>query len=522
MSSQPHEISALHARLVQSMLDASMHGIILVEPYQSDDGSIKDFIVRASNAAVESQVGFKIEPTHNLLLSQVFPVYRETGFFDLYLKAWTTGQVQRQELFYKDAHVEGWFDIGAAPSDNAIVITFVNITEAKTNQRKIERTAFELQTFLDIAQSGIFLFHPVIDESGEIVDFKFAVVNRSLASYVGQEPHVLINELGSKWFPGYKTNGLFDLYKETCVTGKTNRFDFHYDDDEIDVWLDIMSTKFEDGVLVTFTDYTPVKKLQLQLEASINELKRSNENLEEFAYASSHDLQEPLRKIHFFANRLKETYETALGREGKMMLERMEVATERMRSLIDDLLAYSKVTTKRRRFENVDTHKLVEEVMTDLEASIKEKEGLISLHNLPVVSGDKLQLQQMFQNLISNALKYNLPDTPPRIIIRSSMIKGKEINLPVQVSEHAQDFHLIEIIDNGLGFEQQNARKIFQIFQRLHGRSEYPGTGVGLAIVQKVIDNHGGYVQAKAEPLQGATFQVILPVAKRVPVDTIN
>jgi signal transduction histidine kinase len=160
--------------------------------------------------------------------------------------------------------------------------------------------------------------------------------------------------------------------------------------------------------------------------------------------------------------------------------------------------------------------------MTDLEASIKEKQGLISVYDLPVVTGDKLQLQQMFQNLISNALKYNLPDTPPRIIIRSSMIKGKEINLPVQVSEHAQDFHLIEIIDNGLGFEQQNARKIFQIFQRLHGRSEYPGTGVGLAIVQKVIDNHGGYVQAKGEPLQGATFQVILPATKRLPIEAVN
>jgi signal transduction histidine kinase len=493
------------------MLEASMHGVMLLEPIRNDQGIVYDFRVEAANAAIKNQVGFPLDISAEPLLSHIFPTYKEHRFFDVYIRALESGEVQHKELYYKDRRLEGWFDLGVAPQDDSVVVTFVNITDSKMYQQAIERTAQQLNAIMNIAQSGIFLFSPVHNEEGEIVDFYFTKTNPALASYVGQKPEVLIGELGSKWFPGYKVNGLFERYKETFITGKPNRFDFHYDEDEIDVWLDILATRLGDEVLVTFTDFTAVKKLQLQMETYVNELKRSNASLEDFAYAASHDLQEPLRKIHFFADRLKGKYHKELGSEGASMLDRMEAATGRMRTLIEDLLAYSRVSAKRTSFEEVNTDLLVREVLGDLEASIQEKGASIHIGVLPTLKGDPLQLRQLFQNIIGNALKYNRPEVPPYITINSTTVKGKHTGIEMLARSGAKVYHMIEIADNGLGFEQEHAERIFQIFQRLHGRSEYPGTGVGLAIVQKVVENHNGYIQAEGEPDKGATFRVWLP-----------
>lgn len=499
------------AKLLQSMLDASIHGVMLLEPVRTTQGRINDFRVEAANAAIKKQVGFPIDLNTEPLLSIIFPAYKQYHFFDVYTLALESGQVQHKELFYKDERLEGWFDLGVAPQDDSLVVTFVNITESKQYQQAVEQTATQLNAIMNIAQSGIFLFSPVFDEQGDVVDFIFTKVNPAMASYVGQQPEALVGERGSRWFPGYKINGLFERYRDTYLTGNTNRFDFHYDEDEIDVWLDILATKLGDEVLVTFTDFTAVKKLQLQMETYVNELKRSNASLEDFAYAASHDLQEPLRKIHFFADRLKSKYQSELGSEGGSLLDRMEAATNRMRTLIDDLLAYSRVSAKRTAFEEVNTELLVREVLGDLEASIQEKAASIRMGALPTLKGDPVQLRQLFQNIIGNALKYNKPGTPPQIAIHSVKVKGRDTGIEMLMREGSKSYYRIDITDNGLGFEQEHAERIFQIFQRLHGRSEYPGTGIGLAIVHKVVENHKGFIKATGEPDKGATFSVWLP-----------
>jgi hypothetical protein len=276
-------------RLFQSMLDASLHGVMLLEP-DYEEGIIKDFFVAVSNAAIKKQVGFSIDERAHPSLSSIFPAYKKFGFFDIYLKTLSEKRGQNCQLYYEDERLSGWFDLGTAPLDNSVVVTFVNITELKNYQQTIERSAAQLHAIMDIAQSGMFMFAPKRGIDGEVEDFVFTMANRALASYVGHQPETLIGTLGTTWFPGYKTNGLFDLYKDTYETGSSNRFDFHYNEDGIDVWLDIMSTKLGDEVLVTFTDFTPVKQLQLKLEESVQNLKQSNVSLEEFAYTASHDL----------------------------------------------------------------------------------------------------------------------------------------------------------------------------------------------------------------------------------------
>ncbi|MDB5191266.1 MAG: hypothetical protein JWQ96_829 [Segetibacter sp.] len=508
---QPGEIKERHDSFIQSMLDASMHGIMLLDPIKSKDGVIIDFIIKAANTAFEKQVGIKGESTIGKPLTEVFATSIDQGFFEVYATALQQKEVLRKELFYDDGTLTGWFDIGVAPHEDALVVTFVNITEKKQYQQNIERSMKQLNAIIDIAQSGMFLFSPVLNEAKEIIDFSFTYANRSLASYVGQEPETLINDLGSKWFPTYKTNGLFDLYKETYETGKTNRFDFHYNADGIDVWLDILSTKHANEVLVTFTDYTSIKQLQLKLEAANLDLKRSNANLEDFAYAASHDLQEPLRKITYYAERLKTRFHSALSDDGAVVIDRIEAASKRMSTLIEDLLAYSKVSSTREPFELVDTNSVVQQVLVDLETRIHETNANVSVDHLPTLEGDVVQLTQMFQNLISNSLKYNRTDIVPQITIRSKLLPGSEMTGKVKPEDDQKSFHCIEVEDNGIGFEQEHAERIFKIFQRLHGRSEYAGTGVGLAIVQKVIENHNGYIFASSQLAEGATFTVLLP-----------
>jgi len=273
-----------------------------------------------------------------------------------------------------------------------------------------------------------------------------------------------------------------------------------------------MCTCFEDEILVTFTDYTPVKQLQLQLEASVEELRRSNQSLEEFAYAASHDLQEPLRKIHMFSERLNSELLQQLNDQQRQLFERMEAAVLRMRTLIDDLLTYSQITTQPGIFQSVDLNEVVHGVLQDLEATITETGASIIIKGLCLVRGEKRQLRQLFHNLIGNALKYRKPDITPEVTINCS-IKTPLDKVPSLLPQYRdENYCLIEIIDNGIGFEQQYAEKIFQVFQRLHGRSEYPGTGVGLAIVKKVVTNHNGYITAEGEPNNRATFRVLLPV----------
>ncbi len=241
------------------------------------------------------------------------------------------------------------------------------------------------------------------------------------------------------------------------------------------------------------------------------ELERSNRSLEEFAHAASHDMKEPIRKIHFFADSLKTSLGNKLNPTETRMFERMEQATKRMALLIDDLLEYSHASYQPHQKEEIDLNQKVKKVLEDLELTIEEKKAIIKIDTLPVVKGFRRQLQQLFHNLISNALKYNQPGQTPEIHIRSRVVNSNEINIPLLPDQENMKFHLIEISDNGIGFEQENAERIFQMFQRLHGKTEYPGTGVGLSIARKTVENHNGYIWAESQPGKGATFKVLLP-----------
>lgn len=380
------------------------------------------------------------------------------------------------------------------------------------SQGEMEEVTYRLQAVFNTAQSGMFIFAPVRDEQGEIVDFRFVITNPTFAAYVNQTPEIINGALGSTWFPGYLHNGVFDMYKKTYLTGETQRQDIHYNVDQHDIYLDLMSNKVGEEVLVTFTDYTALKKAQAQLEKHVEDLKRSNQDLEEFAYAASHDLKEPVRKIRFFGDRLKNSLDGRLNNEEVQFFDRMEAAARRMGALIDDLLTYSQANQKPKEYDCVDLNELIKLVIGDLDLQIEEKRAVIEVGPLRSVKGYPRQLQQAFQNLISNALKYSKPNDVPVIQITGSKVLGLQINQALSTEEQRKEFYAIEVQDNCIGFEQQDAEKIFNVFTRLHNNSEFKGTGVGLAIVRKILGNHNGYVTAEGKPGNGSKFKMFLPL----------
>ena len=500
--------------LFNSVLDSSESGIIAFNAIREPDGekAIVDFRFVVANKACETILHLPIDTMLGKSLYEVFPGNWETGLFDLYVHTTETGQAGQTEVHYNHDGLDVWLAISTQQLGDGFVVTFTDVTALKLANKAVEGAAQELRTIIDTAQAGIFLLSPISNDTGEVVDFRFKVANKQLGLYVGQEPEALIGELGSRWFPDYMSNGLFENYRRTYVTGRTQRFDFHYYGSGIDVWLDILVTKMGDTVVVTFTDFTLLKKLQQQLENLIADLKRSNANLEQFAYVASHDLQEPLRKIQSFGDVLQNNHGNQIGEEGAGLIGRMQNAANRMSVLIHDLLAYSRLSTRRDGAEPVSLQIVLSRVLDDLDFSIQATGAVIHTGFLPTVSGDEMQLRQLFQNLLSNALKFRSADGPPVVRIYSRQITAADLPadvLPLRQSDH---YECIVLEDNGIGFDEKYASRIFQVFQRLHGRNKYEGTGIGLAIVQKVVENHGGAVTASSQPGQGATFTIYLPV----------
>jgi len=239
------------------------------------------------------------------------------------------------------------------------------------------------------------------------------------------------------------------------------------------------------------------------------ELGKMNKELESFSYISSHDLQEPLRKIQVFAKRILEKEEAALSENGKDYFHRMQSAANRMQTLIDDLLAYSRTNTAERKFEYLHPAKIIAEIKEELKEEIQQKQAIIEVGELYKIHIIPFQFRQLIQNLVSNALKFLDPERPAHISIKSKMGKGSEFAigklLPTITYCH------ISVSDNGIGFEPQYSDQIFRIFQRLHGKEKYEGTGIGLAIVKKIVENHNGVITATGQLNQGATFDIYLP-----------
>jgi signal transduction histidine kinase len=264
-----------------------------------------------------------------------------------------------------------------------------------------------------------------------------------------------------------------------------------------------------EGVIKDITESYFYKKA---LEQKVIQLDKSNQNLQEFVYIASHDLQEPLRKISTFIGRLSSRFENQLGEEGNMYVNRILSSSNNMQTLLEDLLSFSRLSFTDKSFEKVLLQEVLKNVLSDLEIKIEESNATIHSDPLPDILGYPTQVKQLFSNLLSNAIKFRKKDIPLVINIACKVVQPHEF--PKLQLQKDSEYLKLDFTDNGIGFEQEFAEKIFMVFQRLNGKSEYAGSGIGLSICKRIVENHQGVIYATSSPGHGATFTVLLPYHK--------
>lgn len=500
-----------------------------------------EYVMEVVNA---SMVGILQKPATSLLNRPFFKSMsdiRHQGLEKLLQHVYKTGQrVESNEyplLLKKDGEpVKRYINFVYEPIKelggevSGIMTVAIDVTEQVAARRQIEESSEELQLAIAVADLGTYRVDLLRDKafySQRILDW-FGITEQGLplkvvSSYVHPNDRKEIEEAIKNSFLN-DANSHHDLtfrvvHPQTGVqrhlhsSGRT-----YFTDDGRPYLLVGMMQDITPQILYQQRLKESESELQkrvdertLELQNLNDELKRTNKNLEEFAYAASHDMKEPIRKIHLFADRLKGELDSQLTESQRYLFSRVENATKRMSTLIEDLLTYSIISKGIAHLEPVDLNQKIRNVLEDLEVVVAEKGAEFTIDPMPVITGQKRQMQQLFQNLIGNALKYSKLDEKPHIYIGAKTVYGHQTALRMHEEDTRKLYHLIEITDNGIGFDQQDAERIFQVFTRLHGNAEYKGTGVGLSIVKKVVENHHGYIWAESTPGVGATFKLLLP-----------
>lgn len=353
-----------------------------------------------------------------------------------------------------------------------------------------------LDSVLNSAQFGIASYEPVRSNDGAITDFRIIYTNWEVPANFGLTPDDVIGKLCSEVYPGIFENGVFGRMVKAIESDSPDHYEVEAKKDGETMWLSGAIEIVDGFVNMTSKNITDDKLAALHLEKMNRALERKNDELTSFAFIASHDLQEPLRKIMMFTSRIHER-KAEFSPQVMSYFTSIVATAERMQGLIMDLLSYSRIGRDTSDFEKTDLNEMVGDGAADLDESVDlQIDG-----ELPTVRAVPTQMSQLFANILDNAVKYSKADIPPQIRISSS-----------KTTFDHKKYWKISIADNGIGFDPQYKEKIFEVFQRLHGKQEYSGTGVGLAICKKIMENHGGFIEADSVEGKGSVFSMYFPV----------
>jgi two-component system CheB/CheR fusion protein len=394
-------------------------------------------------------------------------------------------------------------------STDGVVINFIDITELRNLNGIIEGV-------FDSSTNGIAAKKAIRDNNNEITDFEYVATNKAAEAMLGIKQGNLYKRNLLKVLP--RDEHFFRRYVNVVETGETDRFEFY--SPVHNRWYEVVAVKMMDGLVTTFSDitqkknaadliaqnYEDLKTASSKLQETNFRLEQSNMDLLQFASVASHDLKEPLRKIQTFGNLLYSKIERKIEPSEKNYLDKIVSSSNRMQALIEDVLTLSKLSNTDIPFVKTDLHAVIRHIIEDLEITIREKGTDIIVSEMSIIEAVPGQMHQLFQNLISNALKFN-ESNKPTIKIQERSLTPREIN---EYKVFPEDYIAICVEDNGIGFDDRYKEKIFGIFQRLHN-NHYQGTGIGLAICKKIADNHHGYIRAESREGKGSTFIILLP-----------
>lgn len=504
------EGDGISSSIIKGILSVSPGYMIYLEPvheYHPETGEklTVDFVYRLANQRVSEITQQPLDKIIGTQMSHWFPGIYSTGLFDRMARAIETGRPDSFEQPYYADGVEGWYLVTMNPTRDGLFYSAVDITEKKRILEDAARLDNTLSTIFKYTQISLSLLKPIFSPMGLVTDFEVLRANAlALFDWGLREPPPYESLLTA--CPDLRDSTEFEQLTRVVESGIGASF--------VATWRGgrhlVTAARAEDGIVVSATDLKNDKHQVRQLELINKNLQQSNDDLQNFAFIASHDLQEPLRKIQQFGSIIQHNYGNLLGPEGNDLISRMQAAAIRMSALIRDLLMLSRLTTHQQPFECVDLNQVLTSVLQDLEITLNRSEATIQINPLGTVWADPSQIRQLFQNLLTNALKFVKEGETPVVSIYSQIVAAD--SRLASLSEGVSYRQLV-IQDKGIGFDTvQYGERIFKIFQRLHGRQQYDGTGIGLAVVKRVVERHNGAIVVESEPGQGATFRIFLPL----------
>ena len=503
--------------------EINLRNIIIQSPVAMCILNGPSFVVDIANDLMFEVWGKRADEMMDRPLFDGLPEAKDQGFEDLLQQVYTTGETfyanelpvalprqGKMETAYLNFVYEPFRR--SEGSIDGVMAVAIDVTDQVVSRMYVEESNKELQFVMDVMPQIVWVtkpdgYHDVYNKKW----FEYTGLTYEESKDTGWNEVVHPDDQARTW----------TLWKSSLETGAAYEIEYRlkrYDGQYRWFLGRALPLKDEKGAVLkwfgTCTDVHDQKKAAETLEARVRErtaeLQHKNSEMEQFTYAASHDMQEPLRKVQTFSSLLVQNSAERLDEKGKQYLSKINLSVDRMKAIIDGLLQYSHQTKEDRQQAHVDLNGILQGIEGDLELLIEEKGAVITREQLPTIRAVPAQMNQLFANLLTNALKFNRPGTVPQIHVKSSSATSKELDSRgLQVRGEAV---LISVHDNGIGFDPSYAEQIFLLFKRLHGRSQYEGTGIGLALCKKIVESHGGSLWAESQEGAGATFKMILPL----------
>jgi chemotaxis family two-component system sensor kinase Cph1 len=491
--------------LLASILNSSLDGVVAYSAVRNSEGNIVDFQWLLINPAAEKFYGLLLNEIVGKNLLAELSQLRNNGLFDLYVSVVETGETVDREFSYEhERDTIVWLHLVAVKLNDGLAVTFRNITDRKRAEIALRDSEERFRAIFEQAAVGI---------AKTALCGQFMRVNPGFCQIVRYAESELLQK---NWQAITHPDDIEAdrEYVSSLLSGNIQTFSLEKrllcKDQEVR-WANVTVSAMRDAkgtpqyLICAIEDISERKLVQELLQASLDtqtryaqELTRSNAELEQFSYVASHDLQAPLSTIAGYAQLLEKRCHNQLDAQGNKFIRNIVNSCGRMQALIDDLLEYSRVGRSEKPFDVIDCNLVFEDACANLQLAIRQHQASVTRGDLPRVRGDSFQLLQLFQNLIGNAIKYRSSEAPM-----------------VRVSASRQgDSWVFSVQDNGIGIAEQYHPRIFQLFQRLHSQKQYSGTGIGLAICQRIVDRHGGRLWVESEPNRGSTFYFSIPIPK--------
>ena len=497
----------------QSLFTYMINGFAYHKVILDREGNPVDYVFLEVNDAFEKMTGLNKKDIIGKKVTEALPgIEKDPGnWIGRYGRVAMTGGWDRIEEY--ETRLDRWYSVIVYSHEKGYFVTiFEDITQRKQAEETLKKTKENLETIFKEQTVELFrtneLLQTIIDHIPAMLFIcdssdKVKLINKEFESLTGW--HIEEAEAMDLMRVCHPEPGIGEEIWEYIKEARPGWRDFLLRTREgKDLDISWASVRLSDGRLIGIgIDITERKRAVKNLASYMEQLERSNKELQEFAFVASHDLQEPLRKIRTFGDMLISKFDNSLSETGRDYIDRMQKASIRMQRLIDSLMSYSRISTKANPFSNVNLNEAVKEALANLEIRISETNALVDLSELPTIEADSEQMIQLFQNLIANALKFCRNDEPPHIKIYSHEAKKETF--------YKSRAYIIYIEDNGIGFEEKYIDRIFNPFQKLHGRDLYEGEGMGLAICKKIVIRHKGSITAKSALSKGSIFILTLP-----------